>query len=53
MKGWNEQIAGMLGLEAWPLPRGLARPKFRGLGLEGPGLVEAEATMITIYMLSY
>jgi len=31
---------GMLGLEAWPRPRGLSRPKFcgLGLGLEGPGL---------------
>ena len=30
----------MLGLEAWPRPRGLSRPKFcgLGLGLEGPGL---------------
>ena len=30
----------MLGLEAWPRPRGLSRPKFGGLGLglEGPGL---------------
>ena len=30
----------MLGLEAWPRPRGLSRPKFWGLGLslEGPGL---------------
>ena len=28
----------MLGLEAWPRPRGLSRPKFCGLGLEGPGL---------------
>ena len=35
-------LAGMLGLEAWPRPRGLSRPKFCGLGfglgLEGPGL---------------
>ena len=33
-------MAGMLGLEAWPRPRGLSRPKFcgLGLGLEGPGL---------------
>ena len=30
--------SGMLGLEAWPRPRGLSRPKFCGLGLEGPGL---------------
>ena len=30
----------MLGLEAWPRPRGLSRSKFcgLGLGLEGPGL---------------
>ena len=30
----------MLGLEAWPQPRGLSRPKFcdLGLGLEDPGL---------------
>ena len=32
----------MLGLEAWPRPRGLSRPKFcglgLGLGLEGSGL---------------
>ena len=32
------KIPGMLGLEAWPRPRGLSRPKFCGLGLEGPGL---------------
>ena len=31
-------IPGMLGLEAWPRPRGLSRLKFCGLGLEGPGL---------------
>ena len=56
----------MLGLEAWPRPRGLSRPKFcglglglegsgLGLGLEGPGLVEAgaEATIIVIMILSY
>ena len=30
--------AGMLGLEAWPRPRGLSRSKFCGLGLEGAGL---------------
>ena len=30
--------SGMLGLEAWPRPRGLSKPKFCGLGLEGPGL---------------
>ena len=33
---------GILGLEAWPRPRGLNEasmtPKFCGLGLEGPGL---------------
>jgi len=29
---------GMLGLEAWLRARGLSRPKFGGLGLEGPGL---------------
>ena len=29
----------MLGLEAWPRPRGQnIRPRPRGLGLEGPGL---------------
>ena len=28
----------MLGLEAWPRPRGLSRSKLCGLGLEGPGL---------------
>ena len=28
----------MLGLEAWPRPRGLSRPKFCDLGLEGHGL---------------
>ena len=54
----------MLGLEAWPRPRGLSRPKFcglglglegPGLGLEGPGLVEtgAEAIIIIIMILSY
>jgi hypothetical protein len=56
---------GMLGLEAWPRPRGLSRPKFcglglglegPGLGLEGPGLgLEAgvEVAIIIIMILSY
>ena len=47
----------MLGLEAWPQPRGLSTPKFcglglglegpgLGLGLEGPGLVRAGLTEV-------
>jgi len=28
----------MLGLEIWPYPLGLSRPKFGGLSLEGSGL---------------
>ena len=55
----------MLGLEAWPRPRGLSRPKFcglglglegPGLGLEGPGLgLEAgvEVAIIIIMILTY
>ena len=50
------RLPGMLGLEAWPRPRGLSRPKFcgLGLGLEGPGLgLEAgvEVTIIIIIMI--
>ena len=49
----------MLGLEAWPRPRGLSRLKFCGLGLgfegpalglslglEGPGLVNIPANYL-------